>query len=110
MKKKAWMETQPIHAFTHFRREYKRSIFNRNLYRTYTSDGVIKLYDCAPLFQGEKGVRHLFGYVEFLVTEGTEETESTVTPLDDEMYITFSTCSYEYENARYVVIGRMVKK
>ena len=34
---------------------------------------------------------------------------STVTLRDDEMYITLSTCSYEYENARYVVIGKMTK-
>lgn len=35
---------------------------------------------------------------------------STATPLDDEIYITLSTCSYEYENARYVVIGKLAKK
>lgn len=31
--------------------------------------------------------------------------ESLVTPSVDDIYITLSTCSYEYENARYVVIG-----
>ena len=31
---------------------------------------------------------------------------STITPCDAERYITLSTCSYEYENARYVVIGK----
>lgn len=32
---------------------------------------------------------------------------SPITPRDDEKYITLSTCSYEYENARYVVIGKL---
>lgn len=32
---------------------------------------------------------------------------STITPCDVERYITLSTCSYEYENARYVVIGKL---
>lgn len=34
---------------------------------------------------------------------------SYVQPGEEDAYITLSTCSYEYENARYVVIGRLVK-
>lgn len=34
---------------------------------------------------------------------------STITPRDDEKYITLSTCSYQYENARYVVVGKLNK-
>ena len=30
-------------------------------------------------------------------------------PQDDDVFITLSTCSYEYENARYVVIGRTIE-
>ena len=32
---------------------------------------------------------------------------SDVSPDQEDVYITLSTCSYEYENARYVVIGRL---
>ena len=34
---------------------------------------------------------------------------STITPRDEEKYIMLSTCSYEYENARYVVVGKLNK-
>lgn len=34
---------------------------------------------------------------------------SGITPQDDDVFITLSTCSYEYENARYVVIGRAIE-
>ena len=34
---------------------------------------------------------------------------SGITPQDDDVFITLSTCSYEYENARYVVIGRTIE-
>lgn len=34
---------------------------------------------------------------------------SGITPQDDDVFITLSTCSYEYENARYVVIGRVIE-
>lgn len=33
--------------------------------------------------------------------------QSSVTPRSEDRYITLSTCSYEYENARYVVIGEL---
>lgn len=35
--------------------------------------------------------------------------KSRVTPQDGDVFITLSTCSYEYENARYVVIGRIIE-
>ena len=35
--------------------------------------------------------------------------KSRVTPQDGDVFITLSTCSYEYENARYVVIGRVIE-
>ena len=34
---------------------------------------------------------------------------SGITPQDDDVFITLSTCSYEYEDARYVVIGRVIE-
>lgn len=34
---------------------------------------------------------------------------SVVAPCSEDSYITLSTCSYEYENARYVIIGRMAQ-
>lgn len=34
---------------------------------------------------------------------------SGITPQDDDVFITLSTCSYEYENSRYVVIGRAIE-
>ena len=35
--------------------------------------------------------------------------KSRVTPQDGDVFITLSTCSYEYEDARYVVIGRVIE-
>lgn len=35
--------------------------------------------------------------------------KSRVTPQDGDVFITLSTCSYEYENACYVVIGRVIE-
>ena len=35
--------------------------------------------------------------------------KSRVTPQDGDTFIALSTCSYEYENARYVVIGRAIE-
>lgn len=34
---------------------------------------------------------------------------SDVAPCEGDCYITLSTCSYEYENARYIVVGRLVE-
>ena len=35
--------------------------------------------------------------------------QSGVTIEDDDLFITLSTCSYEYNNARYIVIGKLIK-
>ena len=46
-------------------------------------------------------------YEQILKYSSNSTFRSNVDPCEGDCYITLSTCSYEYENARYVVIGRL---
>ncbi len=47
--------------------------------------------------------------IEFIENSRVDSTfESDVEPSIDDMFITLSTCSYEFDNARYVLVGRLV--
>lgn len=46
-------------------------------------------------------------YEQILKYRSNSTFRSNVDPYEGDCYITLSTCSYEYENARYVVIGRL---
>jgi len=40
--------------------------------------------------------------------KSTSTFRSEVTPQQDDIIVTLSTCSYEFDNARYIVIGRLI--
>lgn len=46
-------------------------------------------------------------YEQILKYNSNSTFRSNVDPCEGDCYITLSTCSYEYENARYVVIGKI---
>lgn len=49
-------------------------------------------------------------FAEFLSDFGKKSTfKSNVTLSENDLFITLSTCSYEYDSARYVVVGKAVK-
>lgn len=49
-------------------------------------------------------------YEQILKYSSNSTFRSNVDPCEGDCYITLSTCSYEYENARYVVIGKIKKQ
>lgn len=55
-------------------------------------------------FEEEEQFMH---YVDTMRAQSTFETDVIVTP--DDKLVTLSTCTYEYDNARYVVIGKLVE-
>lgn len=59
----------------------------------------LSFYDYLPLYRGEKGCRHLFGYVGFAITDGTEGTQSTESnETEDEEAVSGSTeCEEEHQ-------------
>ena len=74
----------------------------------YTPEGNYKIELIAGFVSKPTGEVYntVLTYEQMLEFCSHSTFRSTITPCDAERYITLSTCSYEYENARYVVIGK----
>ena len=74
----------------------------------YTPEGDYKIELIAGFVSKPTGEVYntVLTYEQMLEFCSHSTFRSTITPCDAERYITLSTCSYEYENARYVVIGK----
>lgn len=75
----------------------------------YTPEGNYKIELIAGFVSKPTGEVYntVLTYEQMLEFCSHSTFRSTITPCDVERYIMLSTCSYEHENARYVVIGKL---
>lgn len=92
----------------------EQSFFNQNPVIYYlTPDKTYKIELVAgviipnddPLYDVTKGREQMFETIKSHIKNSTFTSNVTVSQNDN--FITLSTCSYEYENARYAVIGKL---
>lgn len=63
-------------------------------------------YASAPVYAIDAEPEEVVKTVENAMAQSSFRTEATISPED--RFLTMSTCSYEFDEARYVVIGRLV--
>lgn len=63
-------------------------------------------YATAPVYAIDAEPEEVVKTVENAMAQSSFQTEATLSPED--RFLTMSTCSYEFDEARYVVIGRLI--
>ena len=77
--------------------DYKIEIF-AGYVTDYKSDAYVKTFESAEDIEQ---------FISSAVEKSTFATN--IEPTADDKFITLSTCSYEFDNARYVIVGRLVE-
>ena len=95
-KKQEYYDAHPVLYYLTPEAEYRVELF---------SGCVMKIQDI--LYQPNPGSKELAQYFEQMKKKSTFTSDVSVSVGDP--VIVLSTCSYEFDNARYVVIGKLVK-
>lgn len=95
-KKQAYYDSHPIMYYLTPEGNYRLELF---------AGRVVKRDD--EIYTFNQSNEELQGLLDEYKSKST--FESAVEPGPDDIIITLSTCSYEFDNARYIVIGRLVR-